>query len=91
MIRLATTKAIGEITLPPGRRYGRSWFGSRSRNTPKASGAPAYIRTLAEVMKETSSCQLGKGRKQITPVTNEMIRPNHGTPRLSVFSNARGA
>ncbi len=42
-------------------------------------------------MNVTSVCQLGNGRKQITPVTNETIRPNHGTPRLSVFVNSFGA
>lgn len=49
------------------------------------------MRTLAEVMKPTSSCQLGKGRKHTTPVTKDMIRPNHGTPRRSVRANTFGA
>ncbi len=79
------------MTAPPGRRYERSRCGSRRRSAPKASGAPAYISTLAETMKPTSSCQLGKGRKQMTPVTNDMTRPNHGVPRLSTRSKSCGA
>src|SRR6266702_2503952 len=80
MIRFATTKASGESTEAPASRNGRSHSGSLLRKTPNASGAPAYISTLAEVMKPTRVCQLGNGRKQMQPITYAVIRPTHGTP-----------
>src|SRR4051812_24586819 len=82
MMRLETTKAAGEITEAAGSRQGRSAFGSRRRKTPSDSGAPAYISTLALVMRPTSDCQLGNGRKQMHPTTNEVITPAQGTLRL---------
>src|SRR3954453_11981029 len=82
MISPETTKASGEITAAAGSRYGRSASGSRRRKTPRASGAPAYIRTLALVIRPTSDCQLGNGRKQMQPTTNEVTTPTHGTARL---------
>ena len=84
--RFATTKASGASTEPAGARYGRSASGSRRRNTPKESGAPAYISTLALVISPTSDLQLGNGRKQTQPTTNAVMRPTHGTPRLFVRS-----
>jgi hypothetical protein len=50
------------------------------------SGAPAYISTLALVISPTSDFQLGKGRKQMQPMTKAVRRPNQGTPRLFVRS-----
>ncbi len=38
--------------------------------------------TLALVINPTRDCQFGNGRKQMQPTTNEVITPNHGTPRL---------
>ena len=38
--------------------------------TTSASGAPAYMSTLALVMRPTSDLQLGNGRKQRQPTTN---------------------
>src|SRR4051794_221526 len=88
--RLATMNATGASRPPAGARYGRTASGSRLRKTPKESGAPAYISTLALVIKPTSDFQLGNGRKQMQPMTKATISPNHGTPRSFVFSNARG-
>jgi hypothetical protein len=42
--------------------------------------------TLALVISPTSDFQLGKGRKQMQPMTNAVSRPNHGIPRRSVRS-----
>src|SRR3954449_3600263 len=82
MISPETMNASGERTAAAGSRYW-PWAssGSRRRKTPRASGAPAYIRTLALVIRPTSDCQLGKGRKQMHPTTNEVITPTHGTLR----------
>src|SRR5436190_5653151 len=90
MSRLATTNASGASTGPSGARHGRSAYGSRRRKTPKAKGAPAYMSTLAAVIKPTSDVQLGNGRKQTQPTTKAVIRPNHGTPRRSVASYTVG-
>src|SRR4051812_43667823 len=79
--RFATTKASGERTTAAGRRYGRSADGIRDRKAPRASGAPAYIKTLALVIRPTSDFQLGKGRKQMQPTTNAVKSPTHGMPR----------
>src|SRR5262245_11573674 len=81
MMKFATTNASGEKTPPSGSFHGRSAFGRRRRNTPNDSGAPAYIRTLALVIRPTSDCQLGNGRKHMQPTTNANRTPNHGTPR----------
>src|SRR6476659_3481770 len=81
MIRPATMNASGESTSAAGSRQGRSALGSRFRKTPRASGAPAYISTLALVIRPTSDCQLGNGRKQMQPTMNEVITPAHGTAR----------
>src|SRR5205085_2322694 len=84
--RFATTNESGASTEPAGARHGRSVLGSRRRKTPKARGAPAYMRTLAAVIRPTRDVQLGNGRKQTQPTTNAVSRPNHGTARLSVAS-----
>src|SRR3954453_2384811 len=91
MSRFATTNASGASTPPAGARYGRSWSGRRLRNTPNASGAPAYMRTLALVIRPTRDLQLGNGRKQMHPTTNATIRPNHGTPGPAGARHAAGA
>lgn len=88
--RFATTNATGASTPPSGARHGRSASGNRSRKTPKASGAAAYMSTLAAVMRPTSDVQLGNGRKQTQPTTNAVIGPTYGTPRRSVASYAVG-
>ena len=62
--------ASGAKNPPRGSRKGRSASGSRLRKTPSESGAPAYISTDALVIRPTSDCQLGNGRKQMQPVTN---------------------
>src|SRR5947209_4422278 len=84
--RFATTNESGASTDPAGARHGRSAFGSLRRKTPNASGAPAYISTLAAVIRPTRDVQLGNGRKQTQPTTNAVSNPNHGTCRLSVDS-----
>src|ERR687885_1802525 len=81
MISPDTMKASGERIPAAGRRHGRSAFGRRLRNTPRDSGAPAYINTLALVISPTRDCQLGNGRKQMQPTTKEVITPIHGTLR----------
>src|SRR4051794_40285250 len=90
MSKFATMNARGAITPADGKRYGRSASGSRLRYTASDSGAPAYINTLALVIKPTSDCQLGNGRKQMQPTTNEVMRPNHGTRRFVVRSKTSG-
>src|SRR4051812_19619552 len=90
MIRLATMKASGDRISAAGSRYGRSASGSRRRKAPSESGAPPYISTEALVIRPTSDCQLGNGRKQMQPVTNAAIRPTQGTPRELVHSKAEG-
>src|SRR3954453_6724443 len=81
MIRPETMNASGAMTPAAGTRYGRSAFGSCLRKTPSASGAPAYISTLALVIRPTSDCQLGNGKKQMQPTMNDVITPTHGTLR----------
>src|SRR3954451_25377150 len=78
MISPETMNASGERTAAAGSRYGRSASGSRRRKPPRASAAPAYIRTLALVIRPTSDCQLGKGRKQMQATTNDVTTPTHG-------------
>src|SRR6185437_544210 len=90
MIRLAMMKAIGEMIAAPGILYGRATSGRTLRKAPRASGAPAYISTLAEVTSPTSECQLGNGSRNTRPNRNEMTRPNQGMPFLSVLVNADG-
>src|SRR5919205_2644290 len=90
MIRPDTMKASGERISAAGSRHGRSAFGRRLRNTPSDSGAPAYISTLALVIRPTRDCQLGKGRKQMQPVMKAARQPTHGTPREFVHSNIVG-
>src|ERR1700735_1582060 len=91
MIRLETTKATGAQNSPARRRNGRGASGFCRRSAPRANGAPAYMSTVAEVMKPTRLCQPGKGRKRISPMTKAKIRPTHGTwVFLVVFSKASG-
>src|SRR5262245_22672758 len=90
MIRLATTKASGARSSPAGSRNGRSAYGIRRRSAPNESGAPAYIKTLALVIRPTRDCQLGNGRKQMQPTTNDVMTPSQGTPALLVRSKATG-
>jgi hypothetical protein len=40
------------------------------------------MRTLALVIRPTSDCQLGNGRKQTQPITKALTTPNQGTPRV---------
>src|SRR3954468_1224850 len=80
----------GAMKPAAGSRYGRSASGSLLRKAPSDSGAPAYISTLALVISPTSDCQLGNGRKQMQPVTNEVMTPAHGTQRALSRSYACG-
>src|SRR6476620_9222808 len=90
MIRLEIANATGDRISAAGSRNGRSWSGRRLRNARSDSGAPAYTSTDALVIRPTSDCQLGNGRKQMHPVTKAAIRPTHGTPRLLVHSKIEG-
>src|SRR5919205_401668 len=90
MIRPETMKASGERTSAAGSRYGRSAFGRRRLNTPRDRGAPAYMSTLALVISPTSDCQLGNGRKQMQPTTNDVITPTQGTRARLSHSNHSG-
>src|SRR3954452_23039547 len=90
MIRLAITNASGDRIPAAGSRYGRSASGSRRRKAPSERGPPPYISTEALVIRPTSDCQDGNGRKQMHPVTNAATRPTHGTPRALVHSNTDG-
>src|SRR5437773_1409310 len=91
MMKFATMNAIAEKTSPYGSRHGRSASGSRRRKTPKDNGAPAYIRTLALVIRPISDCQLGNGRKQTHPMMNAKSTPSHGTLLRLSRSNMTGA
>src|SRR6187551_4011532 len=74
----------GAMKPAAGSRYGRSASGRRLRKAPSDNGAPAYISTLALVISPPRDCQLGNGRKQMQPTTNEVITPTQGTrARLS--------
>jgi hypothetical protein len=46
--------------------------------------------TVAEVMKETSFCHLGKGRKTIVPTPKAKRMLNQGTPASRVCRRRRG-
>src|SRR4029079_1275950 len=81
----------GAMNPAIGRPYGRSVSGRRLRKAPSDNGAPAYINTLALVISPTRDCQLGKGKKQMHPVTNAALSPTPGTPRSLTPSNGAGA
>ena len=76
------------MTSAAGSRYGRSASGSACGRRPRDSGAPAYISTLALVIRPTSDCQLGNGRKQMQPATkdDDQAEPRH--PRRLVRSKS---
>src|SRR3954449_217433 len=90
MISPEIVKPNGAMNPAIGRRYGRSALGRRLRKAPSDSGAPAYINTLALVIRPTRDCQLGKGRKQMQPVTKAAMSPTQGTPRSLTHSNGVG-
>src|SRR4029079_11349022 len=90
MIRLDTPNASGDRISAAGSRNGRSWSGSCLRKALRDSGAPAYISTDALVIRPTSDCHDGKGRKQMQPVTNAAISPTQGTARSFVHSKMDG-
>ena len=46
--------------------------------------------TVAEVMKETSFCQPGNGRKTIIPTPKAKRMLNQGTPRLESLVEGEG-
>src|SRR4051794_8720677 len=81
------TNPNGAMNPAAGNWYGRSASGRRLRKAPSESGAPAYISTLALVIRPTRDCQLGKGKKQMHPVTKAAISPTQGTPRSLTHSN----
>src|SRR6516165_6241905 len=80
MSRLAMANESGAITWAYGIRYGRTASGTWLRNAPRDSGAPAYISTLAPVIRPTSECQLGNGSRKSRPIRNAPISPTHGMP-----------
>src|SRR5260370_17836014 len=80
MSRSATTNAAGASTMAHGMRYGRFASGTCPRKAPRESGAPAYISTLAPVIRPTSECHLGNGSRKSSPNKNAKITPTHGTP-----------
>jgi hypothetical protein len=84
-------KATGASTVAPGIRYGRSASGTWRRKAPMDSGAPAYISTLAPVIRPTSECQLGKGSRKNSPMMKAQKSPIHGMPFRSVLVRAAGA
>src|SRR5580658_721496 len=90
MISQAKMNASGDIQTAHGIRYGRSASGTCLRNAERASGAPAYISTLALVTRPTSDFQLGNGSRNTRPMMNAVIRLNHGTPFLSVQRKTGG-
>src|SRR5260370_30284031 len=83
--------AAGASTAAAGKRYGRFASGTCPRNAARASGAPAYISTLAPVIRPTSECQLGNGSRKSSPNKNAKISPTHGTPLAVVLLKNCGA
>ena len=90
MSRSATANAAGASTAAAGIRYGRLASGTWPRNAPTDSGAPAYISTLAPVIRPTSECQLGNGSRNSSPIRNAKISPTHGMPFLSTLPKICG-
>ncbi len=84
MMKLAQTNASGPSTGITGMRKGRFASGTCARKAAMDSGAPAYISTVAVVIRLTKLCQLGKGSRKKSPARNDTISENQGTPRLSV-------
>ena len=82
--------AIGEKTSASRQPVGAVGIRQPPRKAPSESGAPPYISTVALVIRPTSDCQLGNGRKQMQPVMKAASRPTQGTPRELVHSNADG-
>src|SRR5450631_2955011 len=89
-IKSADTKPSGESTAANGRRYGRTRSGSDLRSAPRDTGANAYMIAVADVTRPTRLCQLGKGRKTISPTTNASRIETQGTPRLLTLSTTPG-
>src|SRR6516162_6597630 len=83
--RLAKMNASGLSTPAAGSRYGGYRPGSSRRSPPSASGAIAYMNTIAEVASPTRPPQLGKGRKTSMPTTKQMMMDTNGTPRLRIL------
>ena len=81
---------MGASTAAAGIRYGRSASGTWLRNAPRDSGAPAYMSTLAPVIRPTSERQLGNGSRNSSPNRNAKISPTHGTPLASVLAKICG-
>src|SRR5690349_3319896 len=90
MIRLAEMKETGASTRCAGRRYGRFRSGSRIRRARSAIGPNAYMIAVAEVTRPTRECQLGNGRKAISPTTKAMMTETIGTPFGLTFATAAG-
>ena len=55
------------------------------RSATSVMGANPYMITVADVTSPTRPCQLGNGRKQISPTTNASITEVHGTPRAEIL------
>src|SRR2546421_11605501 len=90
MISFAAMKLTGASTVAAGSRYGRRRPVSALRKASNATGAKPYMIIVAEVMKLTNSCQLGNGRKQITPTTKLRKTEPSGTPRSLILLSGRG-
>src|SRR3954453_1696093 len=91
MIRFAETKPAGDRIRYAGSRYGRARFGSRLRSAYSDTGAKAYMIAVAEVTSPTSDCQLGNGRKAISPTMNASRIELIGTPRRLIFASPVGS
>src|SRR5262249_34008366 len=90
MIKLAQMNASGRSTGMYGMRKGRFASGTCDRRAAIDSGAPAYMSTVARVMRLTSECQPGNGSRNTRPARNEMISENQGTPFLSTHVKIGG-
>src|SRR5262252_10531885 len=90
MSRSAMMNDSGANTLPHGTAYGRFASGTCRRKAPRESGAPAYIITLARVIRVTSECQLGNGSRKNRPTTNANRTPTQGTPLALVRAKIVG-
>src|SRR5215467_4269918 len=90
MSRPAMQNDSGANTLPHGTAYGRFASGTCRRKAPRESGAPAYIITLARVIRVTSECQLGNGSRKTSPTMNAKMTPTHGTPLALTLPKIEG-
>jgi hypothetical protein len=78
-------KASGLSSQAAGNLYPRGRSGSCFRRPARASGAIAYIRTVADVIRPTRPNQSGNGRNVSMPITKQTPIDTSGTPRALIL------